>query len=104
MSDAGVMINPARPLVIYKDMSLRLSDACNDALQLEVGDCACHVSGKKAAVRLGFTIRSGNGIIGEGEKNLVMGGLREFDPVAMQGVVDQYNERKAGFANAEPAI
>jgi len=104
MCDAGVMINPARPLVIYKDMSLRLSDACDDVLQLEVGDCACHVSGKKAAVRLGFTIRAGNGIIGEGEKNLVMGGLREFDQIAMQGVIDQYNDRKASFANAEPAI
>ena len=104
MRDAGVMINPARPLVIYKDMSVRLSASSNEPLELSVTETDCHVTGKKGAVRLGFAITAGGKIIGEGEKNMVMSGLREFDAVAMQAVVDEYNQHKNAFGKLSHAV
>lgn len=104
MREAGVMINPTRPLVIYKDMSLRLSASSDELLELSLSETNCHVTGKKGAVRLGFTISAAGKVIGEGEKNLVMSGLREFDQMAMQGVVDEYNQHKHVFGALSHAV
>lgn len=109
MRDAAVMINPDRPLVIYKDMALRLDigkvgllvDKSEAALQEQIvllpGSSELKVNGKKGVVQLGFSIEFAGEAIGSGEKNFVLGGLRDYEEQAMQGVVDTYNARKSDY-------
>ena len=110
MQSADIMINPDRPLVIYKDMTILFNEMANELfhandsghlteLQQPIGDRLSlsssgndiEVNGRKGSVRLSFTIEADGQKIGTGEKNMVLGGLREFDEQAMMAIVDQYN-------------
>jgi len=97
MRDADVMINPERPLVIYKDMALRLEELPSAPLELAASGADLSVVGKKGAVRLSFAIESEGRRIGEGEKNLVLSGLRPFEAAAMEAVVQAYEGRRVAF-------
>lgn len=104
MRGANVMINPDRPLVIYKDMLIELGHTKNDIasnnVSLSLSDTDISVNGRKGAVRLAFDISVDGDVIGTGEKNMVLSGLREFDESAMQVVIDQYNQWRNDYAGA----
>lgn len=116
MKQAAVMINPERPLVIYKDMTIDLNTAAealfsvdedgltgklkeplDGSLTLQPGDHDISVNGRKGMVSLRFNIEAFGQRIGSGEKNMVLSGLREYDDAAMQAVVDMYNARRSGY-------
>jgi len=97
MREAGAMINPARPLVIYKDMALQVERPSAGELRLDAAGAALTVNGKKGAARLQFTIEDDEGRVGEGEKNLVLSGLRAFDEPAMDAVVAAYEARRQAW-------
>lgn len=102
MRKEGVMINPSRPLVIYKDMSLQLNefeltDSSSADLTLTLADASMSVDGKKGAAKLQFDILAGGEKIGQGVKNMVLGGFREYDESAMADIVDQYNAWKREY-------
>lgn len=101
MRDNDVMINPARPLVIYKDMSLQLDALSGDNLTLELDKATLESEGKKGKACLQFIIKSNGGVIGRGEKNMLLSGLREFDEAAMSDVVAQYSEWKTSYTAVE---
>jgi len=101
MRENNVMINPARPLVIYKDMSLQLDRLKGDDLSLELDQATLDVDGKKGKACLRFVIRDGADIIGRGEKNMLLSGLREFDEAAMSEIVAQYSEWKTTYVAPE---
>ena len=103
MRDNQVMINPARPLVIYKDMYLELDSLEGSALSLELDSANMEVDGKKGKATLKFVIKNGDQIIGRGGKNMLLSGLREYDEVAMQAIVDQYNEWRTAYRSAPEA-
>ena len=104
MRRSKVMINPARPLVIYKDMAITLSRLDGQLLALELSGASLQVTGKKGTVCLSFTIRADGEEIGFGEKNMVLGGLREFDEAVMVALVDEYNQRKLAFRESHHAM
>jgi len=110
MEGAAVMINPARPLVIYKDMTIKFNDKANslfegggavqsgellkpieDLLTLRSSGNDIEVDGRKGKVRLSFSIDVDGVEIGSGEKNMLLSGLREYDQAAMMAIVEQYN-------------
>lgn len=106
MREADVMINPDRPLVIYKDMSLEIhKDAVaglhtfesDQHVELTVINTDISVNGRKGAVRLQFAIGAQGKPIGVGEKNMVLSGLREYDDNEMQQIVDKYNLWRANY-------
>ena len=97
MREAELMINPERPLVIYKDMALRVEREASGPLRLTPSGAELSVSGKKGVARLRFVVEDDTGRLGEGEKNLVLSGLRAFDEVAMGEVVALYEERRRAF-------
>lgn len=103
MRDAGVMINPARPLVIYKDMALRVSSSVPAAeaskLRLTLSESELSITGKKGVARLGFHIDAGDVRVGVGEKNLVLSGLRPFDDAAMATLVADYEALRRSFGH-----
>ncbi len=97
MHENNTMINPARPLVIYKDMSLQLERLHGDELSLSLDKATLDVDGKKGKACLRFVIRSHGEIIGRGEKNMLLSGLREYDAAAMDDIVAQYAQWKAAY-------
>jgi len=97
MRKEGVMINPSRPLVIYTDMALELSTTALFAPQLKLADTSLAVDGKKGVATLTFDLHDNNQLIGRGEKNMVLGGLREFDEDTMGGIVAQYQQWRDAY-------
>jgi len=97
MREHNVMINPARPLVIYKDMSLTLDSLQGESLSLTLDKATMEVDGKKGKACLRFVIKNGEQIVGRGEKNMLLSGLREFDQLAMDDIVKQYAEWKSAY-------
>lgn len=119
MRDADVMINPARPLVIYKDMTItfnkhvdalfeagdtavagNLAAPVDNKLSLQSADHQLVADGRKGSVRLSFTIEFDGQQIGTGEKNMLLSGLREYDEDAMMAIVDQYNAWRRDYSAA----
>ena len=105
------MINPTRPLVIYKSMTIELTsdgidffsstDASDqsssgilDTLLLELTDSTLEVAGKKGEVELKFVIKSNDNLLGQGVKEMILGGLRPFEKSTIDDIVLQYNEWK----------
>jgi len=99
MREHNVMINPARPLVIYKDMTLKLDRLTGENLTLEDAGATLDVDGKKGKACLRYTIKDGTETIGSGEKNMLLSGLRPFEEPAMSDIVDQYNAWRSAYAN-----
>jgi len=97
MREHNAMINPARPLVIYKDMSLTLDTLEGDNLSLSLDTATMDVDGKKGKACLRFIIKNGNDIIGRGEKNMLLRGLQAFDQAAMDGTVNLYAQWKSSY-------
>ena len=108
MRNANVMINPDRPMVIYKDMSIELTHAKVDIsgtdVSLKLSDSNISVNGRKGAVQIRFDIHFNNEVIGVGEKNMVLSGLRDFDEPAMQLIVDQYNQWRNDYVEDQCAV
>ncbi len=89
-----VMVNPARPLVIYESMSIELDDFDFDRPTLQLAQPSLEVNGKRGNVRLPFVFKQGDREIGHGEKRMVISGLKPFDKTAIDDLVEFYNRRK----------
>lgn len=97
MEKENAMINPARPLVIYENMSIDLDrlDIANPTL--EVTNTELQVNGKRGRAILQFVFKDGDEVVGRGEKLMALSGLREFDAAVINAVVEDYNERKKAY-------
>jgi len=90
MEQHGVMINTDRPLVIYERMSFELDRLdCLDP-ELELVDSRLQVSGRRGDASLGFAFRHTGGSLGHGAKSLILSGLRDHDPIALNSLVERY--------------
>lgn len=94
MEREGVMINPARPLVMYQSMSIDLQRLDIENPTLELIGTEAQLTGKKGDVRVRFCLKSDDKIVGEGEKRMALRGLRPFDKDDMEGLVDAYKGYK----------
>lgn len=100
MREQNVMINPARPLVIYEGAELELERLDLNEAELVGAESKLLVEGKRGTVTLGFDIVSNGTRVGHGEKRMVLSGLREFDEQAMTDVVAYYKDRQTQFVDA----
>jgi len=91
------MINPARPLVIYKNMEIHLDKLSGSNLELELRQATLEKNGKKGNVRLEFYILADGEEIGHGAKNLILSGLRDYDATQLEDVITNYAERKSNY-------
>jgi hypothetical protein len=106
MEQHQVMINAARPLVIYESMSFDLQRLDVIDLDLELVDSTLTIDGKRGNAELHFRFFSDGQTIGAGVKKLVLSGLRDYQADAMQDLVNRFNSRKAAYqascASASP--
>ncbi|MCL1076700.1 DUF3581 family protein [Parashewanella spongiae] len=93
MKEHQVMINPARPLVIYESMSFHLNHFEFSSIELQLVKSELKVDGKRGDVTLLFELCNGDKIVGSGEKTLVLSGLRAYEEKAMHGMCDLYEQR-----------
>lgn len=94
MREHNAMINPDRPMVMYRRMSLTLNSCAAEHISLAYSGAQFDVNGRKGEVSLRFDIVSDGQKIGHGTKNMVLSGLREFDQTAIDTIVDRYEQWK----------
>jgi hypothetical protein len=97
MAEHGVMINPARPLVIYESMEITLTDPDTTAPTLEYSGATLESNGKKGNVRLAFRLTQEGREVGEGAKYMLLRGLKPYDKTVVEQVVEEYMALKAAF-------
>jgi len=90
MQEQGVMINPIRPLVIYKDMSFELDDVHAENISLRLDSSILDVQGKRGNGVFSFSLISNDKVVGTGQKNLILSGLREYDQNAITELTDNF--------------
>ena len=94
MAEHNVMINPARPLIMYESMSVDLDSVDISKPTLELSKTELAVNGKRGDARVTFNVKCGEDIVGKGVKKLVLSGLREFDQSQIDAVVQSYSDHK----------
>ena len=97
LAEQGLMINPARPMVIYQSMVIDLDTLEIDAPVLEIDHNELTTDGKRGNVSMAFNFISAGQLVGRGEKHMVLGGLREFDKEAADAAIEEHNQRKMVF-------
>ncbi len=97
MHRGNVMINPERPLVIYKSMYIALDSFLGDAISLELVDAHMQVDGKKGDALLQFSINADGVPIGRGEKRMLLSGLRPYQQARIDTIVSAYAEWKSSY-------
>ena len=99
MSEKQVMINPDRPLVIYQSMAINLERLDIADPQLELTESRLDVKGKRGTVHLEFQLKASEKVVGRGEKNMILSGLRAFDTDKVETLVAGYNARKQAYVS-----
>ncbi len=100
MEQHQVMVNPARPLVIYERMSLELQTpvgGLTETVQPRLESAEMRVDGKRADVRLDYALCVEGDPFARGSKHLVLSGLRPFDPEVMHAMEAQYAGWKEAY-------
>lgn len=95
MESHGVMFNPDRPMVMYESMSFSLKQLENPGPELVLNSADLEVSGKRGNVTLEYNLQSSGKTVGEVSKRLVLGGLREYCPDAMDSIIEEFYRLKA---------
>ena len=98
MKGSQVMINTARPLVMYESMSIKLKRLDLNQLTLEATDSHLQVDGKRGKVSLNFVFKDNDEVVGQGNKVMVLSGLREYEQSSVDALVSAYKERKEQYA------
>lgn len=94
MGEQEVMINPARPMVIYESMSVNFDELAIDELGLEFAEPKFELSGKRGKITLPFVFKDGDKVVGRGEKNMLVSGIREYCQNTVDDLITFYNQRK----------
>ena len=94
MAEEGVMINPARPMVIYQSMSIEMLRLDLNDVSLEMTGSTLEVQGKRGTALLNFCFKTGDEIVGYGEKKMILSGLRAYDQAVIDELVSDYETRK----------
>lgn len=94
MQQQNIMINPARPLVIYESMEIDLERLDISQPELELTETAFEVNGKKGRVKLGFCLKQAGSVVGNGIKYMSLRGLRPYEQEIIDGIVDTYMQRR----------
>lgn len=94
MGKQDVMINPARPMVIYESMLINLDNLDITAPSLEFAEPDFEYSGKRGKITLRFNLIENGAKVGSGEKHMLVSGIREYCQATVDDLIRFYNQRK----------
>ena len=95
MGKQEVMINPARPMVIYESMIINLDNIDIQEPTLEFAEPSFEYAGKRGKITLRFNLLENGEKVGFGEKHMVVSGIREYCQATVDDLIAFYNDRKA---------
>ncbi len=98
MAENNVMINPARPMVMYESMSLELDCLDISDITLVLSKTELTINGKRGSACLEFDLLASGKVVGHGKKHMLLSGLREYCPEAMEELSNRYNSFKTAYA------
>lgn len=98
MKEKAVMVNPARPLVMYQSMTVDLKTVDLKAPDIVFSGASLDVDGKRGTAHLRFDFVEEGKVVGCGEKIMLLSGLVPYDQTEMDKMVAFYFERKNAFA------
>ncbi len=94
----NVMVNPARPLVIYESMTLSMETLDFDSPRIALSGSSLEVNGKRGNVLLDIEITEKDKVIGRGQKRMLLSGLKPYDQAAIDDLIRFYDQRKVDLA------
>ena len=99
MAEHDVMINPARPMVMYQSMSIDLHTLDASSVTLQLAKTSLTIDSKRGDAWLEFDLLSDNKVIGHGKKHMLLSGLRAYQQDAIDAMVQQYHKSKASYVS-----
>ncbi len=99
MSENSVMINPARPMVMYQSMSIDLHTLDAESVTLKLAKTSLSIDGKRGDAWLEFDLLSNGEVIGHGKKHMLLSGLRSYEQESIDAMVCQYRESKKSYSS-----
>ncbi len=99
MKEHGVMVNPARPLVMYQSMTVDLHQVELSEPSIEFTGAELQVEGKRGNVSLHFDFVEDDNVVGRGHKAMVLSGLMPYEQAEMDKMVEFYNSRKNSYSD-----
>ncbi|KGJ89227.1 DUF3581 family protein [Thalassotalea sp. ND16A] len=102
MEKNNVMINPARPMIMYQSMEIDLDtlNLTEVSLELNEQETILTVDGKRGQAKLKFDLLSNGKVVGHGVKYMVLSALREYCHEQMSEVNTRfYAIKDAYYAN-----
>ena len=97
MADNSVMINPARPMVMYQSMSIDLHTLEAETVTLQLAKTSLLIEGKRGDAWLEFDLLSNDKVIGHGKKHMLLSGLRSYEQETIDTMVNQYRDSKKNY-------
>lgn len=97
MSENNVMINPARPMVMYQSMSIDLHTLAAESVSLKLAKTSLTIDSKRGDAWLEFDLLSNGEVIGHGKKHMLLSGLRSYEQESVDAMVNQYHQTKADY-------
>ncbi len=97
MTENNVMINPARPMVMYQSMEINLERLDIKTLSLQLAQTSLSIEGKRGDAWLEFDLISEGEVVGHGKKHMLLSGLREYCQDNVDAMVEQYKNSKANY-------
>jgi hypothetical protein len=97
MTENNVMINPARPMVMYQCMKISLERLDMTSLTLKLAKTSLTIEGKRGDAWLEFDLVSEDEIVGHGKKHMLLSGLREYCQDSVDAMVEQYANSKIAY-------
>ena len=97
MAENNVMINPARPMVMYQSMSIHLDTLAFTKIELELASSSLTIEGKRGKAELIFNLIADDKIIGHGKKHMLLSGLRPYEQKVIDGIIEVYNNKKSNY-------
>jgi len=100
MTENNVMINPARPMVMYQCMKINLERLDIKTLSLQLAQTSLSIEGKRGDAWLEFDLISEGAVVGHGKKHMLLSGLREYCQDSVDAMVEQYKNSKENYHSA----
>jgi hypothetical protein len=100
MKQHQVMINPARPMIMYESMSIDLFDLTANTVSLAIDNNTLSIEGKRGNACLTFNLLSEGKVIGQGKKHMLLSALRPYCQETIDEIVAGYNLSKQNYITA----
>ncbi|SEK94823.1 Protein of unknown function [Colwellia chukchiensis] len=101
MQEHKVMINPARPMIMYESMAIELDRLDFEDISLRLSSTTLTIEGKRGNACLSFDLIAQGEVIGHGKKYMLLSGLRDYCQDTIDNIVSQYNDSKAQYLVAQ---